>query len=167
MEGSLKTWDGEKQQWDQAERDTRSALENKEQKLGAVSDEIRKIVSENKGLKDQVDSFPSKLSLLNARVQELLKENAMLHYNLGVIYTERQAYPEAIREFEKALDNRPDDAYAHYNLGIIYSQYEINEAKAVEHFSKYLKFAPKDDKDANMARKYLFTRESYELEKHP
>jgi tetratricopeptide (TPR) repeat protein len=69
-------------------------------------------------------------------------------------------YEEAVKEYEKTLSLRPDDLYAHYNLGIIYSQYLIDEEKAVSHFKKYLKKAP-TDKDADMARRYIFTRDSY------
>jgi tetratricopeptide (TPR) repeat protein len=93
-------------------------------------------------------------------MEKLAKENGLLHYNLGVIYTEKESYAEALKEFEKALELRPDDGYSHYNLGIIYSQYVIDEDKAVDHFKKYLKIAP-SDKDADMARKYVFVRESY------
>ena len=140
---------------------TQGALADKEVKRGEVSDGYRKVADENDLLRSKVEAFPRELASLNAKMERLAKENGLLHYNLGVIYTEKELYDEAIVEFEKALEVRPDDAYAHYNLGIIYSQYEINERKAVEHFQKYLKVAP-NDKDADLARRYVFTREAYE-----
>lgn len=161
MEEQLKVWESEKRQWSQSSQKTQGALADKEVKLGEVSDGYRKVADENDLLRSKVEAFPRELASLNAKMERLAKENGLLHYNLGVIYTEKELYDEAIVEFEKALEVRPDDAYAHYNLGIIYSQYEINERKAVEHFQKYLKVAP-NDKDADLARRYVFTREAYE-----
>jgi len=71
-------------------------------------------------------------------------------------------HAQAIKEFEKTLERNPKDLYAAYNLGIIYSQYAPDEARAVEYFKRYLEVAPEDE-DANRARKYIMTRESYDI----
>jgi chromosome segregation ATPase len=160
MDSHLKQWDKEKQEWQETESKTKTVLKTKEDRLYDAKDGMRKTMEENTRLRAKVESFPRDLASLNAKAEKLEKENAFLHYNLGVIYTDKEYYEDAVKEFEKALEMKPDDAPSHYNLGIIYSQYLIDETKALQHFKKYLKTTP-DDKDADMARRYVFTRETY------
>jgi tetratricopeptide (TPR) repeat protein len=98
--------------------------------------------------------MPEKLVILERDNNTMRRENATLHYNLGVFHTERQEYTQAIDEFKKALQCNADDASTHYNLGIIYSRYIIDEPKAVSHFKHYLALAP-HDKDARKTKEYL------------
>lgn len=42
------------------------------------------------------------------------------HAKTGAIYTQKQRYPDAIREYEKALALRPGDSNSLYNLGTTY-----------------------------------------------
>jgi tetratricopeptide (TPR) repeat protein len=91
----------------------------------------------------------------------LLKENAILHYNLGVFYTQKQEYDSALAEFQKVLELNPNDPATHYNLGVIYAEFLNNKPKAMMHFKRYLASSPKD-KDAERAKKYLLTWEKWE-----
>ncbi len=93
----------------------------------------------------------SKLSYLS---EKAIKENSILHYNLGVFYTRDGLYEEAIEEFVQVLDAYPNDSDANYNLGVIYSEFVNDEAKAAKHFKIYLQTGPRDQ-DSNRARKYL------------
>lgn len=61
------------------------------------------------------------------RVEALLKTAIALdpklsqaHFELGVLYTEQQKYPEAINELRKAIGLQPDLTNAHYRLGQLY-----------------------------------------------
>ncbi len=164
MDSHLKDWDKEKEEWEKAHRESLALLADKEATISDMRDALRKTLDENSRLQAQADEYPRSLASVNRRLEQLEKENALLHYNLGVIYTEKEMYPEAVKEFEKTLGLKSDESFAHYNLGIIYSQYLIDEKKAVQHFSSYLKNAP-NDKDADMARRYLVTREKYESER--
>ncbi|MDD5745977.1 MAG: tetratricopeptide repeat protein, partial [Candidatus Omnitrophica bacterium] len=116
--------------------------------------EIGKLESAKRELELHLKSIPNKLAELERDVNALRRENNMLHYNLGVFYTQRQEYTLAIDEFNKALKLNANDASTHYNLGIIYSRYIIDETKAVSHFKHYLALAP-NDKDATRAKEYL------------
>jgi tetratricopeptide (TPR) repeat protein len=112
-----------------------------------------------------MESYPRKLSQVAVLKDRLLKENAVLHYNLGVFHIKRQEYNEAISEFEKTLELNPNDPATHYNLGVIYADFLNNRTKAIMHFKRYLMGAPKDDRDVERARKYLLTWETWEDEK--
>jgi tetratricopeptide (TPR) repeat protein len=63
------------------------------------------------------------------RVEALLKTAialdprlAQAHFELGILYTEQQKYPEAISELRKAVSLQPDLANAHYRLGQLYQR---------------------------------------------
>jgi tetratricopeptide (TPR) repeat protein len=67
--------------------------------------------------------------------------NYTSHYNLGVTLMDKGDYAEAISEFQKALQLRPDSAAAHNNLGIsLYGQGEIQ--KAVNEYKAALMLKP-------------------------
>jgi Flp pilus assembly protein TadD len=65
----------------------------------------------------------------------------------------------AIREFEKAVQLKPDDADAHYNLAILYDEKLRDNDKALEHYRAYLKIAP-NSKDSQKVSKWIIDKES-------
>jgi tetratricopeptide (TPR) repeat protein len=121
-------------------------------------------VQDNKRLAQEIEENARKVSQVALLKDRLIKENAVLHYNLGVVYLQRQEFNEAIGEFQKVLELNPNDAATHYNLGIIYADYLGNKPKAILHFKKYLALDPKD-KDADRARKYILTWETWQEDK--
>ena len=122
----------------------------------------RFLYNDNKFLKEKVESYPKRLSQVSILKDRLLKENAVLHYNLGVFHIQRQEYSEAIIEFEKVLELTPNDPATHYNLGLIYAEYLNDKPKAMIHFKRYLMTTTKDDKDADRAKKYILTWEKWQ-----
>ncbi|MFH1640650.1 MAG: tetratricopeptide repeat protein, partial [Candidatus Omnitrophota bacterium] len=130
-----------------------------------LSQKNKMLFKDNMLLKRKLESYPRKLYQIALMKDRLLKENAVLHYNLGVFYLQRQEYNEAIVEFEKVLELNPNDAATHYNLGIVYADYLGNRNKAIMHFKRYIMGASKDDKDAERAKKYILTWEMWEDEK--
>jgi len=102
---------------------------------------------------------------LKEKYSKLPKENAVLHYNLGVLYVQNRDYTRAIAEFQKVLEYNPDDSEAHYNLGVVYSEYLNDRKKALEHFKKYLSLSP-EDSEAERIRKYIVTWETLEQEQN-
>jgi tetratricopeptide (TPR) repeat protein len=129
-----------------------------------IQDKNKILFKDNKLLKQKVESYAKKVSQVALLKDRLLKENAVLHYNLGVFYLQRQEYNEAVVEFEKVLELNPNDAATHYNLGLIYAEYAGNKNKAIIHFKRYLMLDPKD-KDADKAKKYILTWETWQDEK--
>jgi len=79
--------------------------------------------------------------LSNAR-QRMQKQEALLHYNLGVSYMKEKYYDMAIDEYQKALELNPDDPDIHYNLAILYDDCSRNPKRAIQHYQKYLELRP-------------------------
>ncbi|MFA5157424.1 MAG: tetratricopeptide repeat protein [Candidatus Omnitrophota bacterium] len=129
-----------------------------------VQDKNKMLFKDNKLLIKKIDVYGRRLAQVALLKDRLLKENAVLHYNLGVFYLQRQEYNDALVEFEKVLELNPNDAATHYNLGLIYAEYIGNKNKAILHFKRYLNLDPKD-KDADKAKKYILTWETWQDEK--
>jgi chromosome segregation ATPase len=129
-----------------------------------LQDKNKMLFRDNKFFNRKVDIYGRRLAQVALLKDRLLKENAVLHYNLGVFYLQRQEYNEALVEFEKVLELNPNDAATHYNLGLIYAEYIGNKAKAILHFKRYLLLDPRD-KDADKAKKYILTWETWQDEK--
>ncbi|HTS26070.1 MAG TPA: tetratricopeptide repeat protein [Bryobacteraceae bacterium] len=67
--------------------------------------------------------------------------NYLAHYNLGVaLSADPQRLPEAVREFEAALEIRPDYAEARNNLGVALSG--MSERDAIPEYEEALRLAP-------------------------
>jgi len=79
---------------------------------------------------------------LRKRYNELAKEAAVTHYNLGVLYMGQGQRREAAEEFEYALLLNPNDPLAHYNLGILYGTYLSQPQKALAGYKEYLRLLP-------------------------
>ncbi len=60
---------------------------------------------------------------------------------LGIAYTEKAMYDEAITTFKKILEIEPDHVRAHYNLGMIYSKMKMYH-KAADEFRNTIHIAP-------------------------
>ena len=82
------------------------------------------------------------------------KEKLDLHYNMGVIYTERGMYKEAKNEYLRALRLDPADADVHYNLAILYDDNLSDKKKAFKHYKKYVQLNPYAT-DVDIVRSWL------------
>ncbi len=76
---------------------------------------------------------------------------AEAHFDLGLMYHERvfESLDNAIAEYEKAVEAKPDYAEAHYHLGLSYhtkgklgTDDKTLYRKAVAEYKLYLKYAP-------------------------
>ena len=62
--------------------------------------------------------------------------NHEAYFNLGRIFSETKGYEEAIKFYQKAIEQKPDYLKVFYNLGIIYSI--LNKTnEAIEYYQKY------------------------------
>jgi len=104
--------------------------------------------------------LPKKFSELARQNRTLIKETSEMHYNLGVANIKNKEYGRAIKEFEKVLELKPQDAYANYNLGYIYAEHLVDRERAIKYFQNYLAYAP-DARDANWVRKYILTWQTW------
>jgi len=137
-----------------AERYRRQAVEVKEKYTEARRS--------NAVLEKKIRRAPKKAAELARENKILIKRTALMHYNLGVFYTQNREFARAVKEFEKAVELNPQDAASFFNLGYIYAEHLENRPKAVEHFRKYLKLAKKDDQDADWVKKYILTWQAWE-----
>lgn len=130
------------------------ALKESSKRLEANKVELEKLKEENQDLADisslagnvkakkqaeKIAKLESDLTSANARLK---KQEALLHYNLGVSYTKEKNYEMAIDEYEKVLAVNSQDADTHYNLAILYDDFRKNPKRAVEHYQKFLELRP-------------------------
>ena len=116
----------------------------------------------NKQLEDKLQEVPKKFTEIAQENKVLIKETALMHYNLGVFYIEEGQYRRAIAELEKAIELNPDDAYAYFNLGYVYAEYLINRPKAIDCFKQYLKLASKEETEIDWVKRYILTWQTWE-----
>jgi len=119
----------------------------------------------NRQLEKTAQELPVKFAELARENKVLIKETALMHYNLGVFYTKNKEYARATAEFEKAIELNPDDPYAYYNLGYIYAEYAVDRPRAVDNFRKFLSLIKTDDKDADWVKKYILTWQTWDAKK--
>jgi len=122
-------------------------------------------MAKNRSLEKKIAQVPAKFAEIARENKVLIKETALMHYNLGVFYTKNKEYSRAIAEFEKAIELNPNDAAAQYNLGYIYAEYLVNRPRALEHFRKFLALTKSDDKDVDWVKKYILTWQTWEGKK--
>jgi len=78
---------------------------------------------------------------LFGRMISATPNNYMAHYNLGNLYSREENLPEAVANYEKAIEYEPNYANAHNNLGgVLLRQKKYGEA--VEHYKKALQIIP-------------------------
>jgi tetratricopeptide (TPR) repeat protein len=118
-------------------------------------------LAKNRTFEKKLEQLPARFAEISRQNKVLVKETALMHYNLGVFYTKNKEYSRAIAEFEKTIELTPDDPYAHYNLGYIYAEYMVNRPKAIEQFRKFLQLCKTEDNDVDWVKKYILTWETW------
>ncbi len=118
-------------------------------------------MNKNRALEKDLEQLPLRFAEVSRQNKVLIKETALMHYNLGVFYTKNKEYSRAIAEFEKTIELNPDDPYAHYNLGYIYAEYMVDRPKAIEQFRKFLQLCKTEDSDVDWVKKYILTWETW------
>jgi chromosome segregation ATPase len=129
--------------------------------LVALQKDYSQAVDENGRLKQHVETIPGRVTQLAKQHQQLLKETADVHYNLGVFLTQSRDFERAVSEFGKVIELRPDDADSHYNLGMIYAEHLPNRERAMKHFRRYLDLNPHAT-DASRVQAYIATWQAWQ-----
>lgn len=132
------------------------------QKLEKKQEELLK---ENAEYRERVEVLKAKfkdaapgLAKASRISQKMMRENADMHYNLGTVFLQNKKHKEAIKEYERVLELRPNDPETHYNLGILYDDYLKDREKALYHYQKYLSVNPKAP-DAKKVESYILSLE--------
>ncbi len=118
---------------------TQLELEEKQVNLNEMIKQSEMLVEEfnrNKTEKGQI------ANQLKQAQEELRRQTAKFHYNLGLVYDQGRRYKEALAEYKKALEIAWDDPDIHYNLAILYDEHIIDKRKALKHYQAYLELCP-------------------------
>lgn len=132
--------------------------------IGEMKERYEEARRQNKALEVKLEGLPKRFAELARENKILIKRTALMHYNLGVFYTQNQEFTRAVAEFEKAVELNQDDSASYFNLGYIYAEHLQNRPRAVSYFRQFLKLAKKDDKDADWAKRYILTWQTWEGE---
>lgn len=85
-----------------------------------------------------------------------------VHYNeLGITYTKKGSYEQAITYFKKAIESDSSLTNAYYNLGSVYKHIG-NKDKALKAFQLLLRNSPEDDEAAYLLASLYFDKQDYE-----
>jgi tetratricopeptide (TPR) repeat protein len=129
-----------------------------------ILDEIRAqneaLTKANQELNGLITQAPGRIKDMAAQNQALLKETAEMHYNMGVFFTDNKQFPQAEREYVRALEFDPNNQKVHYNLGYLYAEELEKHDKAMFHMEKYLQIAP-NSKESESIRSYIATRQAW------
>ncbi len=88
-----------------------------------------------------------------------IKEEADIHYRLGVVHLNEGNIPEALKELTSAVEKYPDDAQFHNALGLAYFRKGMHE-DAIKELKKAAQIDPKfSDAHTNLSAVYLEKRE--------
>ncbi|MBU1087197.1 MAG: tetratricopeptide repeat protein [Candidatus Omnitrophica bacterium] len=127
-----------------------------------VKDKYKKSVTTNKKLEHKINRQPKEYAEIARENKILVKRTALMHYNLGVFYSEKKEYTRAIAEFEKTIELNPEDPQAYFNLGLIYAEQFEDRSKAISRFQKFLMLTKKEDQDVDWVKKYILTWQTWE-----
>jgi tetratricopeptide (TPR) repeat protein len=78
------------------------------------------------------------------KLKELGLESAQVFASLGYVLYSLKMVEQAIQNFEKALEYKPDYAGALNNLGFIYAQENLDIDKAIEYSKRAVKIKPEN-----------------------
>lgn len=166
----LEVFDKEKSDLD--EKISSYEVDNKElagqieslQKLNtALTQENQEMLNRPNRQEDMKVQAPKSLMSAVKEREQMVRENADMHYNLGVLLAKNQEYRNAGIEFQRAIELRSDDAASYFNLGKIYADFYKDKVKAVEYFKKYLEINPQAE-DRNWVENFITTFKSWRAE---
>ncbi|MFH1837847.1 MAG: tetratricopeptide repeat protein [Candidatus Omnitrophota bacterium] len=115
------------------------------------------------GLEKETRRVPSDLRKISLHNQELTKQLADTHYNLGVYFCRQGEFRRAMEEYKQVLEIRPQDTDAMYNLAVIYAEHETDRDKAIELFERYITIDNKST-NAQWAKNYIMKWEAWRRE---
>lgn len=137
-------------------------MELQKRQIAEMKAKYEEAKKKNRILEKKIEDAPKKFAELARENKILIKRTALMHYNLGVFYTQNRDFNRALPEFEKAVEINPDDSASYFNLGYIYAEHLQNRTKAVSYFRQFLKIAKSDDKDADWVKRYILTWQTWE-----
>lgn len=101
------------------------------------------------------------LYLLSCNPACAYDQDAVNFNNLGINYTKKGNYEQAINYFKKAIETDSSLTNAYYNLGSVY-KHTGKKDKAIKAFQLLLRNSPNDDETAYLLAGLYFDKQDYE-----
>ena len=136
-------------------------LEPLQNRLSLLQEKYAALLAEQRTLRHFADHVPKDVTAMAREHERLLREVADTHYNMGVLFSAKNDYVRAEKEFAKVVELQPGDADAYYNLGVIYAERLPDRQKAMTSFRKYLQLKP-HAKDASWVKQYIASWQAWE-----
>ena len=149
--------------YEQDNRDLSGQIESLQKLNLALTQENQEMLNQTSQHENSKVQAPKSLMEAVKNHQQLIRENADMHYNLGVLMSKNQDYKNATLEFQRAVQLRPNDASAYFNLGKIQADFYKDKVKAVEYFQKYLKLNPEAE-DRGWVESFITTVKAWRAE---
>lgn len=99
-------------------------------------------VSDVKAREQKTLDLLSRIDAFTEQDENLRKDSAKAHYNMGNIYYNKGEYEIAAREYYQAVTLMPDDPDAHYNLAFVSGEQLKDFRTALKHYQMYLYLKP-------------------------
>lgn len=123
-------------------------------------------LAQTEALQKELENATLELADGNSAKAKMQKEVATMHYNLAVILSGQGQFEPAAREYQRAIQVRPDDAESHYNLAVLYDTQLKERSKALEHYRRYIELSP-DGPDSKQVRLWIKEKEFEMRLDHP
>ena len=134
------------------------AIKGKDAKINRQDKMLRAAAEELRRRDWRMDYAGKTMKTLNDAAvdvrQSQNREMLNVHYNAGVLYTERGQFDAARFSYLRALAINSADSDVHYNLAILYEDHYKDSDKAYVHYKNYLQFNPQGD-DADIVKSWL------------
>lgn len=140
---------------------TGAELTKTTRRLSLLQERYGALLAEHRVAQHRLSAMPKSVTSIAREHERLLKEVADTHYNMGVLFTKKDDYTRAVKEFHKVVELRPADADALYNLGVIYAEHLPDRERATTYFRRYLQLNP-SAKDASWVKQYIASWNAWE-----
>ena len=84
----------------------------------------------------------AKVDEIHGHNEQLKKDSARVHYNLGNLFLKRGDYKKALSEYEEAVTLTPGDAFSHYQIALLSDEFLNSPKQALFHYERYLQLNP-------------------------
>lgn len=137
-----------------ASRDTLNALTSSARSISVD------VVSSPSGQAASVEGDKILMSMdrVKNEKQQLVRDEARVHYNMGNTLFNEGDYVNAAVEYKRTIELTPEDSSAHYNLAFVSGEYLNHPRAAMEHYKKYLFYNPHAE-DAEQVRQKIIEAE--------
>jgi len=142
IERTLRNANNEIKELKSVKQRTEKSFDKIEGRFGSLQEKYAKLLAENKEMRFRDKHLPRDVTIMAKEHQRLIRNLADTHYNMGVLFSEKDDFVRAVKEYKKVIELRPNDTDALYNLGLIYAEHLPDRTQSMEYFNRYLQISP-------------------------